>query len=314
MSGRRRSSKIATPFANKLRSPQFECPVGEPIRKELKQEGSTQEPARQQDTRKDAVWFLISVLNVGLFLVVIPQSFLDSKWVEAVAKAAIWLGTYVFVFRSGWYRDWLLTIRARLWFKVAQLVLLMPLAVLAITLIPMFPIHPIVRPETGATLKIGSESYGPENWGTLRVPFRSQTIVLTDTHGRERPFNLSYGEIFESLRGYRPQWSLTYDVIISAVDSDFDIFIVKTDGEFDRTFPKDSPEHKLSGVDKPARESANSVRFHWQKEYEGQAKIYLPYGNYELFARKTGCDDSHRKSLSVQKSTTSRIEKLKCGG
>ena len=288
--------------SNSTPSIKLEQAIREVVREELGRP-IQHERVEPKPTLSDAVWWLLCVIDIGLLLWWIPETFFENRKVDFYIKAAAWVGSYLFLLSYAWFKDQILAFSRRRIFKsliIGALVILFPVYV---SLLPIFSLNPRVEPKT-AELIVDGKTEAKVRPDDLRLSFGVHKITVVDASDVEgspnsRPFQVGYSDFFRAWfwKDGRPYWPLLYAVAVQAHEPGVTIIIRKKDGDFDRDFANKKPT--------PSTEFGAPVKF----IEPGKAlsflaienvidSISLPYGTYEFTGLKEGCGQSQPQSIS----------------
>lgn len=280
---------------------------------------TTPAPPPPPPSKRNAVWLVITLINIVLIVFLIPADLLENKQLATLLKVVSFVGA-MGAFAAGVvylkeFVGWLLGNRA---FKIAQLVLLGLLLLIHVSQLSVIAAHPMIQP-AGAKLEIDGRPREYEN-GTVRLSIGNHTAKVTSNDGIPREFKITYKDVVGSLfHRYSPAWSPLYQVRIDTNSPDVEVIIVKKDGDFDPDFLKNPPMTELK--EKGAANSAEEFRFdpspnvHNSFVYQGGSDdsgatdhLRLPPGEYELTAQKQGCEKRLVKTLTVGKMGPHKVQ------
>ncbi|HET8669916.1 MAG TPA: hypothetical protein VFM05_04620 [Candidatus Saccharimonadales bacterium] len=251
-------------------------------------------------------------------LFLIPESIFDNKRVSLLTKvfSAIAAGG---LFAAGlvWFKQGLVALPERHWFKVANSValgLLIPLNLSQQNVVSFYP--QIKSQESKFKLLVDNEARSHEPGGRMWLSFGSHTIKMVpepqDTGSKypdiqEREYRVTYKELLYGMFGYYwPQWGLLHRVGVITLEPNVEVLIDKIDGEFDPAFLKNPPAPEV----KPrtelefhfAAKPSSRTQFLYRgadSRVGGSNHIYLPVGNYTFTASRTGCPDKKLEKRNI---------------
>jgi hypothetical protein len=259
-------------------------------------------------TRSDAVWLLLTLVNIGLFVFLVPADVLENKQLGFIIKSVSLIGA-MGAFAAGllWFKKFVTSLPERKWFRVTQIAALCVLIPLQVSQRSVVPLHPRVEP-AGTKLEVDGEPRRYDS-GTVRVSIRNHRIrVSAASGGHPREFPLSYTDVFAAIfKEYSPRWTPLYEVTINTNSEDVEVVIRKKDGEFDADFRANPPPTELGLSFEPQANAKDTFIYRGANNPNGSADhVNLPYGDYELTARNASCRDTDIRPLSVGKSHSAK--------
>lgn len=253
----------------------------------------------------NAIWLVITFVNFVLFLFIIPESLFKDERIELIVKAGSFLVT-IFVGGFLWLKTRFFDFLGRTAFKVSQSALLGVLVTLHLSQFSLFPIYPAIKP-ADATLKVDGAPVKYDG-KRLRLPISDHKITIGNAEEEnEREFSVSYKDVlFSMFKGYRPSWSLLYNVKLSISDAKVEVVIRKLDGEFDDDYRE---KREPTTLGQPFKQTAKDTFVYLSKDEPlgSTDNIRLPYGDYEFTARRQGCK-TDMKTLSIGQDQSSEYE------
>jgi len=286
---------------------------------------SSPPPAPSQSV---AVWLVITFLNIALFVFVVPDSIFENKKLALLTKVfpAVVAGG---LFAAGlvWFKNVLMTLPDRRWFKTINIIFLSLLIPLNVSQQNVVAVHPQIE-TNGYKFKVlvDNEERAYEPQGNMRLSIANHTVRIVpeteekESNGREDSFppikegkfRVSYKDMFHALfADYRPRWGPLYIVLISIPEPNVEVSIRKKDGDFDLAFVADPPP---TGVGNPFTGKAGSRN---EFVYRGSDKsggtvdrFYLPYGDYEFTASRAGCNNKQKLQHKIGEDTRAYIISL----
>jgi hypothetical protein len=269
------------------------------LREEVRHETGAEPPPRRakRPSGSDALWLAITLLNLVLIIWLLPDSLIDPEKNKPLNLLIKILPITFGLFAAGylWFKVRLRSFLKQTSYKITMTALMAVLLTLHISQLPFFPIYPQVQPPN-ARIEVDTKPAQLNN-GRLFTTIKDHTVILKPPEGEdhgERPFSISYKDVFFGLfKTYSPRWSLLCKVGIATQDPDVEVVIEKTDNPFDDEFIRNPPAPwmKDSGTTFKQRGAENNVFVHTgvSNPSGGGDYIKLPYGQYKLTARKSGC-------------------------
>jgi hypothetical protein len=261
------------------------------------------QPPPPPPSGRDALWLFITLLNIGLFLLLIPNSIVESKTLALLIKIAPLLGG-VMIAGYLWFAARFLAFLHSTSYKITQSVLLGVLLTLNASQLSIYPIYPRLEPPD-AKLKVnGVET--KYNGRLVRLPISNHLVVVsppdeTNQDVRQREFMVGYKDVFFSLfKGYNPRWGLLYKVTLDTQEPYVEIRVHKTDDAFDAGYLAAPPPTHFKRPFKRVNDKRDEFVYDAADEELGATdNVWLPDGAYTLTARKPGCEESDSRQLKV---------------
>ena len=261
-------------------------------------------PPLLQPSRATAGWLVLTLLNIGLLVFLVPVPIFDSPQAQLLAKV---LSTVVAAgaFAAGvlFFKMVLLTLPEQRWFKISNVIALGILILLHVSQQNVVSIYPRIDPE-GATLIIDEQPRAYEAGGKVGLAIHSHTVkirpqggdtgkepqdgVLGEPEYMEREFEVKCKDVFLGIfTTYSPRWGLLYRVTIYTRNPNVEVRIHKKDDAFDTDFLQDTLARDLR---KLTPGSTNDLVYRGTAAPLGSSGvIYLPYGEYVFTASMAGC-------------------------
>jgi hypothetical protein len=293
--------------------------IEDSLRELVREELDGRKPPPPPD-RKLFFWLFLCVTNVAMLIWLLPETVLDSKRVEAATKFIIWLGGSIFVSCFVWFRDQLLGLAQKPFFKRMQIAAFPVLILLYLSQLNIFTIHPVIEP-SDAELILNGQSVSEDEREDLSLSLNKQKIIVQpagwkpqddlSAYPRPRKFMLTKSDVlyYAWLGREQPRWPLIYNVYIKASGSVDQVVVQRREGDFDSGFVKE-PEPALSDgltLDTPAATGRELV-YQWRKMKDIILPLRLPYGKYTVFTRKEGCAEKFTADIDVPAVKNTRTE------
>src|SRR5579885_420368 len=206
------------------------------IREELGRPAVPPPPAEQPSWR-EAFWLLVFCGNVILILSRLPRGLFSGPAVELAEKLLPALLGSLFVIYLAWFRERLLLVSRLKRFHGLQLGLL---AVLIFLNLPVFPLRPVIRPDSVGVMIDGKpQRKGVRIWVacgghdiTLLPPVSEELAPPEERRTKERKFRFGPWQVLRAASGKaHPDWGLLTAVRFLA-EPDATLRIRKLSGEF----------------------------------------------------------------------------------
>ena len=253
------------------------------------------------------VQFVITFLNVALFVFVVPEWILDAKRISLLTKvfpAVIVAGLFGLV--VVWFKNVLTTLPEKTWFQTINFILFVLLVLLNISQQNISAVFPQIK-SNGYQVKVlvddTERAYQPG--GTIRLSIADHTVRIVpeidenqskDSQDaspqiKEGKFTVSYKDVLGGLfADYKPQWGLLYVVGINVLEPNVEVLIHKTDGDFDVAFIADPPPTAIKNPFSAKPGSQTDFVYRGSDTAGGTFdRFYLPYGVYEFTASRADC-------------------------
>ena len=278
----------------------------------------------------DALWLVLTIVNVALALWILPDKVLKSDWLDLLSgKIAPWLASSAFVAGYTWWRDEILGFSRSRAFRILQVALFPPL-LLAET--PLLVIRAELSPPN-AQLWIDGERATRTRADWNGSVYEHEVRLLARPHRLElrqpeywdkeqiktetQEIELGWGDVMDAiLRSRRFHWSVVWPVTITApckpdrmivardVDTfDWNYLTTWARGDELRAVARNPPYSRLSWDD--AREfSAVEVLVPTGDSKSMSKTIRLPAGTYHFLAVRKGIpDESIGRAISANTSS-----------
>jgi len=244
--------------------------------------------AQKKPNFADALFLFVAVLDVWLFLWLVPAEYLDSKQFERLEKIIPWLGTYVFALGYTWFSQQLLGLGKKKWFRLS---LLGTLVFLILFLAPLWYLPVQVSP-SDAELLIDDDPTVVTEEGGVWLDFRSHRLRLVSAGAAEeqgRQFEVTRAQLFSALWTRNSVFPMAqiYKVDVGFSDeapSGCTVWVRKEDGEFDSDFlERYMRREKIAGllIRSPGQRSQVLMR-------KTEGTIHLPFGIYTFTGKRLG--------------------------
>jgi len=279
------------------------------LNEEVRHESGAEPPTRgrKRPSGSDALWLAITLINLVLIIWLLPDSLIDPEKNKPLNLLIKILPITFGLFAAGylWFKVRLRRFLKQTSYKITMTALMAVLLTLHISQLPFFPIYPQVEPPN-AQIEVDSKPVQLNN-GRLFTTIKDHTVTLKPPQGEdhgERPFSISYKDVFFGIfKTYSPRWSLLCKVGIATEDPHVEVVIEKTDNAFDDGFIRNPPAPLMKdhGTTFKQRGTENNVFVYTgvSNPSGGGDYIKLPYGQYKLTARKSGCA-TDEQSLTIE--------------
>jgi hypothetical protein len=260
---------------------------------------------------------LITFLNIALFVFVVPDWIFEAKQISLLTKifpAIVAAG----LFAAGlvWFKNVLVTLPERRWFRIVNIVLLCLLIPLNISQQNVVAVQPQIE-SNGYKVKVlvDDKERDYEPGGKIRLSIADHIVKIVpetqenEPKGNEAPpsqmiegkFDVSYKDVFYGLfADYRPHWSPLYVVLISVLEPNVEVLIHKTCGDFDLAFIADPPATRLGNPFAAKPGSRTEFVYRGSNKAGGTVDhLYLPYGDYEFTASQAACANKPKLQQKV---------------
>lgn len=262
-----------------------------------------------------AVWIALTLLNVGLLILVVPDALLQNVRLAFVIKVVSGIGALGAIAAVLiWFQHAFTSLPKYLWFRTTQVVALCVLGLLNLSQLPLIPLYPVLDP--GSKVEVDGQKHAG---GTIRVSLGPHTVrvgtstdaegklKVSDDGGKVKEYSLGYKQVLLAvLSNYTDPWDALdtvyihplYAVYIQTDVPKVDVEIRRTDGDFNPEFSESAePEDPPPGIErKPG--TNNVVIWHSGNSRVGtDIRLYLPHGEYTFTGRKEGCEKVIPKSI-----------------
>jgi hypothetical protein len=232
----------------------------------------------QRPTWRDGVWLLILVVNVVLFVALIPKEWWHSPELEMPGKILPWIGGGTFILGATWFREHLIAFTRSRALKMTMVCAIGPLVMLQVRFVSL---RPRIDPLESHFYVDGTQQQQRFQGQTriwLRLGGHKFRIQPHDSGTAATERNIEWG--WTRLLGAwvanrQPQWALVYPLTI-------------TDGDGCKVhIRKSKPKEVLDSdfFDERLKPVADSLEF--EPKYTSDM-VGLPAGTYEISAEKKG--------------------------
>jgi hypothetical protein len=249
-------------------------------------------------TWQDGAWLLILIVNAVLLVDVVPQEWWKNPGLEITSKVLPWLGGGTFVLGATWFREHILALSRKRFFKITMACSLAPLLVFHL---PFVSLHPIVDPPDAELYVDGVNKgsfHGSEKARLRLWNHRFQIQPYNSTSVPPRVIEWTWRRLMAAWwKNEQPHWALIYPVTIVSEGKGCVIHLRKE--SLDTDF---SDEHlKRAGDHLDFAPNQNSEQ------------INLPAGIYTISVDRPRCETLiHPASVSVSSEEIIELAEMKC--
>src|SRR5215469_11446153 len=275
------------------------------VREELQKPLSPTIP-KQPPTWQDVVWLLVLVLNVVLFVALIPERWLKDPALAMVGKVLPWLGGGTFVLGTTWFQDRLLALSRSRRFKIVMASVMAPLVLLQVRFIPL---RPQIEPADShfyvdGRLQEGYFHGDARIW--VRLAGHKFEIAPYNKGGSATGRTIEWGwpkVVKASMWSHQPKSGLIYPVTITSDGKGCKVHIrtLNAKEQFDTDF-----------FDERLKPTQDSLEF--EPKFNSD-EVKLPFGTYEVSLEKAGCQTiRYPGSVEVPLNGSLDFGNMKCKG